>query len=98
MHFAADEILSRDATVRELLKPILPFLEGEGVTEVCINRPQEVFVESDACWTRHESPQLTLTRCPTLATAIATYSEQELGPDKPILSAVLPAGERVQVL
>lgn len=98
MHFAESELLSRDATVRELLKPLLPFLEAEGVTEVCINRPQEVFVESGACWTRHEAPQLTLGRCQSLATAIATYTEQEIGPDKPILSAVLPAGERVQVL
>ena len=98
MHFGIAELLARDATVRDLLGPLMSFLDGEGVTEVCVNRPGEVFVEAEASWKRFEAPQLTMDRCMRLANAIATFAEQEISPNKPILSAMLPGGERVQVL
>jgi type IV secretion system protein VirB11 len=41
---------------------------------------------------------LTLERCLSLANAIATYTEQAIGPQRPILSATLPGGERVQIV
>jgi len=95
---AAIHILARDATLRALLGPLLPYLSREEVTEVCVNAPGEVFVETEAAWTRHAAPELTFERCMTLANAIATWSEQEIGPQRPILSAVLPLGERVQIV
>lgn len=98
MHFSASEILPKDATVRVLLEPLAPFLV-DGVTEICVNRPGEVFVETDAAgWQRYDAPLLTATHCDSLAQAIATFSEQGLDQEKPILSAMLPTGERVQIL
>lgn len=98
MHFEAAELLARDASVRELLRPLLPFLDAPGVTEVCVNRPGEVFVEAGAAWSHHAAPELTLARCYSLATAIATFTEQQIGAQNPILSAVLPQGERIQIV
>jgi type IV secretion system protein VirB11 len=90
--------LARDAMVRELLRPLREYLIEEGVTEIIINRPGEVFLENGPEWRKVSAPHLTLSRCLSLANAIATYTEQEIGPHKPILSAMLPDGERVQIL
>ena len=34
------------------LKSLILFLEMEGVTEICINRPQEIHVEQNSQFTR----------------------------------------------
>ena len=51
-----------------------------------------------AVWTQCDAPDLTFSQLMALATAIATYTEQEIGPQKPMLSAMLPDGERVQIV
>lgn len=88
----------RGTTLLNLMAPLMPFLNEDGVTEVCINRPGEVVTEKGPAWVHHEVPELTLDACLAMATAIATYSEQEISARKPILSAMLPGGERVQIV
>ncbi|MGZ8394771.1 MAG: P-type DNA transfer ATPase VirB11, partial [Nitrospira sp.] len=83
-------VLAQDTMVRELLRPLLRFLSRPEATEIVINRPGEVYVEVGAAWARCDAPDLTLGQLMALATAIATYSEQEIGPQKPMLSAMLP--------
>jgi type IV secretion system protein VirB11 len=93
------DVLPADATVLELIRPLFDFLEGQpGATEICVNRPGEVFVEVGPEWKRFEAPALTLEWALSLATAIATFTEQDIGPQRPILSAMLPRGERIQVV
>ncbi len=98
MHYAHDDLLGRDAMVRELLRPLAVFLLNEDATEITVNRPGEVYCELGAEWKRFPAPELTLERCQSLATAIATFTEQEIGAHKPILSAMLPGGERIQII
>ena len=98
MHSVPSNVLAHDTMVRELLRPLLSFLSRPEATEIVINRPGEVYVEVGAAWARCDAPDLTLGQLMALATAIATYSEQEIGPHKPILSAMLPDGERVQIV
>lgn len=98
MHFAQDDLLARDAMVRELMRPIAEYMDIDGATEVCINRPGEIFVEVGPEWRKYEAPNLTLDQCLSLSQAIATYTDQEIGAHKPILSAMLPDGERVQIV
>lgn len=93
-----DEVLARDATLRQLLDVLAPFLALPGVTEVCVNSPGAVFTESATGWQRHELPELTASRCERLAGAIASFSDQSISEQQPILSAILPAGERVQIV
>jgi type IV secretion system protein VirB11 len=90
--------VGRDTSVRELLRPLQPFFELEGVTEVVINRPCEVMYERGATWVAETVPDLPYTRLWALVRAIATYTDQDIGPKTPILSAILPDGQRVQVL
>lgn len=86
-----------DATsVIEFLRPLRSCLDSAEVLEVCVNRPGEAFVETQQSWQRRELPDLTLERCLALATAMATYTDQQIHPERPLLSATLPSGERIQ--
>ncbi len=98
MNCIPTDLLAHDTMVRELLRPLLQYLALPGATEIVVNRPQEVYIEVGAAWQHHRAPDLTLDRLTALATAIATATEQEIGPHRPILSATLPDGERVQIV
>lgn len=87
-----------DATVTEYLKPIQALLHHPAVTELCINRPGQVFVEERGRWESHNIPALTYEHCRSLAQAIATLTGQHTSEQHPLLSASLPTGERLQVV
>ncbi len=93
-----DARLPDDASVGQLLAPLRPFLETPGVTEVCVNEPCVVFVECDAQWQRHDVSELSFKHCLSLAVAIASYTNQDISPERPLLSATLPGGQRIQVV
>jgi type IV secretion system protein VirB11 len=86
-----------DATsVVEFLRPLREQLDAPGVLEVCVNRPGELQVETVQGWQRVEAPAMTQERCLSLATAVATYCDQQINQERPLLSATLPSGERIQ--
>lgn len=89
---------ARDTSVRELLKPLQRFFALEGVTEIVVNRPQRVMYEQGAYWHSETVEALTQQALTSLAKAIATFSDQAIGPEKPILSAILPDGQRIQII
>ncbi|MDR2031372.1 MAG: P-type DNA transfer ATPase VirB11 [Azoarcus sp.] len=82
----------------EYVGPLRAYLSDETLTEVCVNRPGEVWTEGRAGWLRHEAPSFTFNHCRQLATLIGTYNGKTISNEKPILSAALPNGERVQVI
>jgi type IV secretion system protein VirB11 len=86
-----------DATsVIEFLRPLREQLDAPGVLEVCVNRPGELLVETVHGWKQVEAPEMTQERCLSLATAVATYCDQQINQEHPLLSATLPSGERIQ--
>ena len=86
-----------DATsVVEFLRPLRDQLDAPGVLEVCVNRPGELLVESVRGWQTVAAPDMTLERCLSLATAVATFCDQQINQERPLLSATLPSGERIQ--
>jgi type IV secretion system protein VirB11 len=90
---------SGDATsVNEFLRPLREHLDEPGVLEVCVNRPGELLIETGTGWHTAAAPALTLERCLSLATAVATFSDQQINQARPLLSATLPSGERIQVV
>lgn len=90
--------ISRDSAVMALAAPLLRYLEQDGLSELVINEPGRLLLETDTGWVLHEAPELDLERLRTLATAIATYNNQSVSAQRPILSAMLPAGERIQIV
>jgi type IV secretion system protein VirB11 len=98
LHSEDPHVLSRDASVREMLKPLFRYLQQDGATELCVNSPGRVFVEVGAQWLECGAPELTLNKLLSLAQCIATFTDQEISPQKPILSAMLPDGERIQIV
>jgi type IV secretion system protein VirB11 len=84
--------------LEEYLAPILEFIEDSTLTELCVNRPRELWTEGNAGWQRHVVPALSFAHCRQLATLIASYNGKSISADRPVLSASLPGGERVQVL
>lgn len=91
--------LARDAAVQHLLAPLRVYMEKHpDATDVYINRPGEVFVEENGMRQRYNAPELDFAWANSLATVVATYTEQVINAGQPILSAMLPNGERMQIM
>jgi len=82
----------------EYLRVLQPFLENGENTEIVINKPGQVLTESRDGWVCHKVPDLTLAVCSQIAKLTATWSNQSLDDRKPLLSATLPHGERIQIV
>ncbi|MCL1078420.1 P-type DNA transfer ATPase VirB11 [Parashewanella spongiae] len=87
----------RAVALLEHLKVLTPYIEQDGVTELVINKPNELMTESNQGWLQYQNEKITIDYCQRLAKLIATYSGQKLDGSHPILSATLPSGERVQI-
>lgn len=86
------------AGLSSFLAPSSEFLRQQDVTEICVNQPYEVFVETHEGWTRHRSDPLNMGFLTGLATAVGSYTKQEISTTRPILSGTLPNGERIQIV
>jgi type IV secretion system protein VirB11 len=80
------------------LRALRPLLAHPGVMELCINRPNEAFVETSAGWRQEHLPFADFDWCHRLAKLVANSTQQRVDPTSPLLSASLPSGERVQIV
>jgi len=92
---AADE-----TTLRSYLEPILPLLKEEGLTDLCINRPYEVWCEGKNGWLQHEitDDRLGLNGLMGLARLASGFTKQDINSQHPVCSTILPDGERCQIV
>lgn len=90
-------VVERNTLVGMLL-PLKPFLDRTDLFEIVVNQPGEVWTESADGWQRHDVPALDFAYLSGLARVIATFTQQSISEARPVLSAVLPGDERVQVL
>src|SRR5206468_4058361 len=91
---AGGELSALDLTLRSLR----PLLADPEVTELCINRPREIFIETHAGWRCEEVPFADFDWCRRLAKLVANVTRQRVDESAPLLSASLPSGERVQIV
>ena len=86
--------------LRAYLRPFVPFLEQPDVTEVMVNRPGEVWLETagQAAMRRIEAPEVDDVLLGRLAAQIARTTYQGVNRESPLLAAVLAGGERVQMI
>ncbi|ASK27165.1 secretion system protein E [Neisseria chenwenguii] len=92
--------IQSDATVRNLLHKtgLDVYLNTEGVTEVIINRANEVFLETSAGFQRIEDERLSLPVLQQLSVALCTYNSKHINMENPIHSVTLPDGERGHIM
>lgn len=80
------------------LEPLAALFAEEGIQEISINRPGEAWVEKFGDMRREELPQLTAEHLRSLALLVAQSTSQMISEEKPLLSATLPGGYRIQVV
>lgn len=85
--------------LRAYLAPLAPFLDRADVTDIYVNRPGEIWVETlGGTSERHDAPDLTETALERLARQVAALTHQGISRAHPLLSAALPDGARVQAI
>jgi type IV secretion system protein VirB11 len=80
------------------LRALRPLLANPDVTELCINRPLEAFIETREGWHREPLPFADFEWCCRLAKLVANSTQQRIDATSPLLSASLPTGERIQIV
>jgi type IV secretion system protein VirB11 len=80
------------------LAPLRPLLDDAELTELCINRPGEAYIERATGWERVPLPCATFEWCLRFAKLVANATHQKIDAQAPLLSATLPSGERAQIV
>lgn len=92
------ETLSENIALRFMREKLLgEYLAIDGLTEIAINRPNELHTKINGKWTMHASP-VTYEQALTFGYALAVWNNDNIDDTNPILSATLPTGERCQVV
>jgi type IV secretion system protein VirB11 len=80
------------------LRALRPILIDRQVTEICINRPGEAYIETREGWRCVSLEFATFEWCNSLAKLVANSTRQRIDAESPLLSASLPGGERIQIV
>ena len=92
--------LQRPAPVRTsldfALEPLTPWLKDPQLTELCLYRPGEAYLERGREWTVVPLPFASFEWAMRLAKLVGNATRQKIDAGSPLLSAGLPSGERVQ--
>jgi type IV secretion system protein VirB11 len=80
------------------LSPLKDIFDQDGVSEVSLNEPGSVWVECRGDIRQVAVPDFTFSHLLALGRLIAQSTEQVISEDKPLLSATLPNGYRVQFM
>lgn len=86
------------AALEAYLEPFAQVFGEEGVSEVSVNVPGEVWVEKRGDMRLELIPALDAEHLKALGRLIAQSTEQMVSEEKPLLSATLPNGYRIQVV
>ena len=90
--------MSSIAALDSYMLPLKQILDRDGVNEVSINRPFEVWVELKGDMVREELPSIDMEHLKSMGRLIAQSTEQRLSEEEPLLSATLPSGYRIQIV
>ena len=100
IHQLASEIpvAAGSAYLDAYLAPFRRWLTQDGVTEILVNRPGEVWIEDSTRpgMQRIEAPEVDDTLVKRLAEQVARVSHQGINREHPLLGATLPDGARIQ--
>ncbi|WP_051439433.1 P-type DNA transfer ATPase VirB11 [Bordetella petrii] len=86
--------VAQDIALRQMLRPIAAYMADDAVREITIPRPGLILTRQHGHWHQHEDPALTFGYLDALVAAMASYNKVGFSP---IMSLLLPGGERGQV-
>jgi type IV secretion system protein VirB11 len=86
------------AALETYLLPFKYIFNEDGVNEIMINKPKEVWVEKAGELQMKILPELDMDHLLGLGRLIAQSTDQVISEEKPLLSATLPNGYRVQIV
>jgi type IV secretion system protein VirB11 len=77
---------------------ILDYMASPNVTEICINKPGEIYLETLTGWERVEVPGLNFERARQFCTSVVNESNtgQRITDTDPVVSLTFPTGQRAQ--
>ncbi len=77
---------------------IREYMSSSEVTEICVNRPGELYLEGREGWRRVDIPALTFERARQFFTAVVNESNtgQRITDADPVVSLTFPTGQRAQ--
>lgn len=90
--------VDRGASVIFLTEFARPWLDDVDVTEISVNRAGEIWALRSGVWEHHSLPELTFAQLDSVSTAVAKYVGNDINDVRPILSALLTNGERIQLV
>jgi type IV secretion system protein VirB11 len=92
--------IRNDTSARNMLDKlgITEYLNMDGITEVMINRPYEVFTDGAKGITRYENTRLDYASLLQLANILAILNKKHISFEEPIHSVTLPDGERGHIM
>ncbi len=86
------------AALETYMGPLKEILNRDGINEVMINKPCEVWIEHKGEYQREEYPEFDFNHLLGFARLVAQATNQMISEEKPLLSATLPGGYRVQIV
>jgi type IV secretion system protein VirB11 len=96
---AIAELAPSGVYLRSCLAPFSGVLSRSDVTDIYVNRPGEVWIETvGGAIERHEDPDISELVLARLARQVAALTHQGVSREHPLLAATLPDGSRIQVV
>jgi type IV secretion system protein VirB11 len=86
------------AALETFLLPFHAIFAEDGVSEISVNKPGEVWVENRGEMRMEKVPELDFEHLKNLSKLVAQSTEQMVSEEYPLLSATLPNGYRIQVV
>lgn len=86
---------ANDETLRQLMRPLVPFLNNPDINEIGINKPCEIITKTFEGWLHVEMPELTASYLQALANAVIVYNGIQ---PKSRVSVIYPDGERGEIV
>lgn len=99
MSSAAAQIVPAGVYLRACLAPFDSVLTRPDVTDIYVNRPGELWIETlGGAIERHDNPALDELTLARLARQVAALTHQGVSREHPLLAATLPGGARIQIV
>jgi type IV secretion system protein VirB11 len=86
------------AALETYLLPFKNIFAEEGVNEVMVNKPGEAWVEKRGDQRLEKIPELNIEHLLGLGRLVAQSTDQTISEERPLLSATLPNGYRIQIV